>query len=353
MTPENMPPAEKTPEKNRLSVVAPLALREPGVDPASWRAAAEHEGHWRIRCMLTTFMRMFRQEDLEVFLCVCPDAEEPQLRQLLASLTTDPRYQVLPESALCPDTASVRNPQTGRPSGWHIQQLLKLAVAERITTPFYLTLDSDILCCRPFHLGDLVRDGRARTGIESLEDYFRIYTPAFAQEEMAVKAQRQTGSERLLGWQRGPLQRKRSFSETPVLLHAGQVRQLTQHLESLHQLPWRTVLARNVPMWTEYTLYYGFLAMQGVLNRFCDVSGCNTVLHLEKSAWQPRSFYRQPRSYAVADILGGSDGPFVALQSWLPAAEWLPEGVAGIDDYYRELLSAVMAPATPPALTES
>lgn len=340
------------PETNRLTVVAPVALREPGVDPHSWRAAAGHEDHWRVYSMLATFMKMFRQTDLHEFLLICPDHEVPALQHLLSSLTQDPRYQVLPESTLCPDLASVRHPQTGQPSGWHIQQLLKLAVAWRITTPFYLTLDSDILCCRPFHLGDLVRDGRALTGMESLDDYNRLYTPAFAREEMAVKAQRQIGSERMLGWQRGPLQRQRSFSETPVLLHTGQVRDLTRHLEQRHQLPWQTALSRHL-QWTEYTLYFGFLAMKGVLPAFCDIADGNAVLNLDKSAWQPRARYQHPRSYEITDLFDGKGGPFVALQSWLPATEWLPAGVASTTDYYRQLLSKVMGTDTAPPAPET
>jgi Family of unknown function (DUF6492) len=332
------------PEINRLSVVLPLALREPGVDPNSWRAPVALENHGRVYSMLATFLQMFRQADLHEFLFICPDHEIPAVQQLVSSLTLDPRYQVLPESGLCPDLANVRDPRTGQPSGWHIQQLLKLAVAARITTPFYLTLDSDILCCRPFHHGDLVRDGRALTGMETIDDYNRIYTPEFAREEMAVKAQRQIGSEQMLGWQRGPLRRHSSFSETPVLMHAGQVQQLTQHLEQRHQMPWQTALSQNIRLlWTEYTLYFGFLAMKEVLNSFCEVTDCNAVLNLEKSAWEPRSYYRNPRSYEVPRLFNSTGGPFVALQSWLPPTEWLPEGLTSTEDYYRQLLATVTA----------
>jgi Family of unknown function (DUF6492) len=338
-----------TPEKNRLSVVVPVALSEPGVNSSSWRAPVELKNHGRVYNMLATFLRMFRQSDLHEFLIICPDHEVPLLQKLVALLTPDPRYQVLAESALCPDLVSMRRLSTRQFSGWYIQQLLKLAVAARITTPFYLTLDSDILCCRPFDYGDLVRDGRAVNGIETIDDYNRIYTPEFARKEMAVKIKRQIGSERILGWQREPLQRHRSFSETPVVMHTGQVQQLTSHLEQRYYIPWQTVLSQNLLTWTEYTLYFGFLEMNGVLDSFCEIADCNAVLNLEKSAWQPRSRYRTARSYEVPHLFNGTGGPFIALQSWLQPEEWLPEELTSTDDYYRQLLAIVMA-ETPPVV---
>jgi len=334
-------------ETNRLSVVVPVALREPGVNPNSWRAPVALKNYGRVYSMLATFLQMFRQADLHEFLIICPDHEVPVLQKLVSLLTQDARYQVLAESTLCPDLVKGRNPRTRRLSGWYVQQLLKLAVAARITTPFYLTLDSDILCCRPFHYGDLVRDGRAVNAIETIDDYNRIYTPKFARQEMAVKIDRQIGSERILGWQRGPLQRHSSFSETPVVMHAGQVQQLTRHLEQRYHMPWQAALSQNSLTWTEYTLYFGFLAMNEVLNSFCEITDCNAVLNLEKSAWQPRSRYRTARSYEVPHLFNGTGGPFVALQSWLAPVEWLPEELTSSDDYYRQLLATVMA-ATPP-----
>ncbi|MGC1679795.1 MAG: DUF6492 family protein, partial [Pseudolabrys sp.] len=45
--------------------------------------------------------------------------------------------------------------------GWYRQQLIKLAAANLVNTEFFLTLDADVILCKPLRLEDLVRSGRA------------------------------------------------------------------------------------------------------------------------------------------------------------------------------------------------
>ena len=44
--------------------------------------------------------------------------------------------------------------------GWKKQQILKLAISAFVDTPFYLTLDSDIVCAKPLVYINLILDGR-------------------------------------------------------------------------------------------------------------------------------------------------------------------------------------------------
>src|SRR4051812_12113619 len=65
----------------------------------------------------------------------------------LAGATADERFRVISETDLIPELPLYRKvlnrvgKSTGAGSGWFIQQLVKLAIAKRVSTPFYLTLD--------------------------------------------------------------------------------------------------------------------------------------------------------------------------------------------------------------------
>jgi hypothetical protein len=41
-------------------------------------------------------------------------------------------------------------------SGWFVQQLVKLSIARIVSSPFYLTLDADVMCVRHTEYTDLV-----------------------------------------------------------------------------------------------------------------------------------------------------------------------------------------------------
>ena len=45
--------------------------------------------------------------------------------------------------------------------GWYRQQLIKLATANLVNTEFFLTLDADVILCKPLRLEDLVRSGES------------------------------------------------------------------------------------------------------------------------------------------------------------------------------------------------
>ena len=44
---------------------------------------------------------------------------------------------------------------------WHRQQIIKLFCAKLVSTPFFLTLDPDVMALRRFSYTDLIKDGRA------------------------------------------------------------------------------------------------------------------------------------------------------------------------------------------------
>ncbi len=50
--------------------------------------------------------------------------------------------------------------------GWYKQQLIKLAAADLVTTPFYVTLDSDVISTRQASIDDFVWQGRGVLQVE-------------------------------------------------------------------------------------------------------------------------------------------------------------------------------------------
>jgi len=179
------------------------------------------------------------------------------------------RYEVVPEPAVIPEIDYFRRMARLRAKlhivgppihGWYVQQLVKLAIAPRISTPFYLTLDADVVCVRRTRYDDLVRNGRA-----------------LVQTSPPNHPEWNDDAERVLALPRSD----RQYAVTPALLSRAAVVELTRHLESRvdprlrrlrarlpHRLAadiagsWRSYLLRNLP-WTEYAVYHTFLERTG------------------------------------------------------------------------------------------
>jgi Family of unknown function (DUF6492) len=223
----------------RLDAVLPLAARD------SERAQA----------LFRTLERFF--EPLGTLWVVVPDAEREQVRSPFGEVLAD--SEVVPELRGSPPA----------PHGWHLQQLIKLAVAERVATPFYLTLDADVLCVRPTRYDDLVRDGRA------LAQVTKPHHPEWNDDAERVLALRRSG---------------RQYGVTPAVLSRDGVLALQRHLGG----DWRVRLLRELP-WTEYALYHTFLEATGQWTRHhvsggdrC-IYGNNVWLGSQWPGWQPKA----------------------------------------------------------------
>lgn len=324
----------------QLSFVLPLTFHETGLPPSSWRQSPDEGATIRTSFLLRSFVKYFNQSDLLEFFVVCPDREVSCASALLSSIITDPRYKVIGELNVCPDIKEAIDPKTGKVDGWRAQQLVKLAMAAYVSSEFYVTLDSDILCVRPFSYSSLSRDGKAITNIETLADYHRLYTKSFAERESRIKATRYQISAEVIGYQRPRTSIGRFYGETPVVLCTKSVRELTKYLDARFQRRWSLALALT-GCWTEYTLYFQFLEVTGQLQNVCLFGGCNSVLDLERSVWQATVHYRRHRSYDAYHFVGDrfdyKSGLFVAVQSWLPVSAWLPTRCDTLNDFYMEV----------------
>jgi hypothetical protein len=208
-------------------------------------------------------------------------AEEHLGRELAPSV-----MRVISETDVVPELRQFRM------RGWLTQQIVKLAMAERVESDFYLTLDADVVCTRPVTLDRLVRDGRAPMHV--IDEDIRPAWYAWAAAVLGL----------------APARQHIFHNVTPTLLSRGGVRALAQHLgrrwrrlqiasgrRSLgnlrHRLrfaagagdlePWRLYLCLSTP-WTEYALYYTFLEATGRLHEFHTESP-SCLYDVERSVW--------------------------------------------------------------------
>jgi hypothetical protein len=311
--------------EHKLSFVLPVTLREQV--RGQWRRSPDENTLRRTRLVLASFVKNFRQQDLLEFSLVCPAVDVLELTKVLESVTRDPRYRVVDEFTLCPHV--IKAAETHGRGGWMIQQLIKLEIAQSISSAHYVTLDSDVLCVKPFSHASLIVDGRSLTNLEYRTDYERLYSEQHRQHELTTKRERLDAAATILGYRR-PDVLQHFYGETPVVLHTQSVIELTQFLSQRLQQPWTDGLLRR-QKWTEYSLYFQFLEMTGRLK---------TVLDLEKSVWLPSEGYRQRRQYDVAHFTRNLERPggfFVVIQSWLLASNWLPARCRTVQQFYDEV----------------
>jgi Family of unknown function (DUF6492) len=261
----------------RLDAVLPLTMRD-----------AE-----RAQILLRSLERLF--EPLRTCFVVAPDGDVASLRRQLGRdwCTVLAESELVPELGWFRAIARLRSKLhvAGPPfHGWFVQQLVKLAVAERVETPFYLTLDADVICVRPTAYDDLVRGGRALVQLSPPNH------PEWNDDAERVLALPRSGHQ---------------YGVTPALISREAVAALAHHLERrvdprLRQLgrrapspksrrvlaSWRSFLLRNLP-WTEYALYHTFLEQTGRfddLHVFADgeeLSGNNVWIESQFEEWRP------------------------------------------------------------------
>ncbi len=291
--------------------------------------------------MLTSFFRGFEETALETFVVVCPDKEYLAVRQIVEDAVRDNRITVVGESSFF-RMCGLNSVELAGLGGWQVQQVIKLCFARVCKTESYLTVDSDVVLIRATGLGDLFPDGiKALAGVETAGDYDRLYKEDFSKAETAAKIKYYRASQHILGYDRPASRAGIFFSETPVLIHKSSVLEMLNHLERLHSKNILSTLSQH-PDWTEYSLYFQYLEMTGELDQNYICGGCNAVLSLEKSVWQPSAFYQSPRIYDRDHFTSSPlvrQGPFVAIQSWIPLEEWLSSNFGGLADFYRYLES--------------
>ncbi|MCB9653643.1 MAG: hypothetical protein H6729_05885 [Deltaproteobacteria bacterium] len=221
-----------------------------------------------------------------------------------------PEDEVVPEFALFP-----------RMHGWYKQQLIKLAIAERVSSAFYLTLDADVVLTRDVSPERLCPNGKASCFIIEEDLHPRWYART---ARLIDRPLRQKGI---------------VHNVTPAVLAKDGVRLLTEHFEARWQqrrwargarawrqrwvrlrlgrrrtdlAGWRLFLAAGM-RWTEYALYYSFLEAYDLFDRFHErVTTC--VYDIDRSVWKAGA--QAFDNWSPKALFEGEGPPyFVVLQS--------------------------------------
>lgn len=174
------------------------------------------------------------------------------------------------------DEAALLGPVAAAPAtrGSTRQQIIKLAFAAASRARFVITLDSDILLMRPLDPAELVRDGR---GVMQLE-------------RVATHAEWWAATAGILG---GSVNYEQGMSVTPAILSTSGARSLATALTAVAQgEDWRWFLADRHEAgmtWTEYTLYFHNLVLQGLLDPLHVTSPPCAIFSI-RSVWRAQQF---------------------------------------------------------------
>lgn len=217
---------------------------------------------------------------------VCPDAQRAEIAARFAALRhpfelcIESELEVVPEFAL-----------KLRQSGWFRQQLIKLAIFERIESELYLTFDADVVCARPVSAEQLAGSGRGACYMmkqhlfdywyERVERVLRVRAPHRGAMHNVTPA---LLHRRAVDDLRSVLEAKIARGEYSKGLRGWKQRwALMQTREHAQYAAWRVFLIAARP-WTEYALYYTFLETSGLFDRY-HFYAPYCIYDLQRSLW--------------------------------------------------------------------
>jgi len=245
---------------------------------------------------------------------VTPDAQASEIGSRLRAVAAGLDLDVVPESRIVPEFELEQFRLT---KGWYKQQLVKLAIAEHVATPFYLTLDADVVATRPVSPEALAPGGRALCFVidgDRHPDWYQNserlldgkcrrkgishnVTPAVLAREGVLELAKDMGARfEARRWVRGLggiKQRFAAFRSRRTDRFAG----------------WRLHLAAGLP-WTEYALYYTFLEINDRFDAYHQETG-DCVYDVERSIW--RSSRLDADSWDPTPLFEGPGPPFFAV----------------------------------------
>ena len=210
----------------------------------------------RAKILLKTCSCFF--EDLETLWIVVPDKAINDVKTALRF----EKVEIIGESDLVPEFRIHRFME-----GWFKQQLIKLAIAERITNDFYITLDADVLCVQKIKYEKLIENGRAICQIALPGTHEKWYS--WAEKVLEVGK-----SDRRHGVTPAVISREAVLSlfdflknkTNPAFQSIAKVLPEESLLRNYLQ-GHRGFLARSLP-WTEYALYYTFLEAMNLFDTY-------------------------------------------------------------------------------------
>lgn len=211
------------------------------------------------RLLLPSFERFWEGPDRLEFLVVVPPADVDVVRARVAVGSVFP-IRVLSEDVVCPTLSGH--------SGWHKQQILKLAAAKIVATTWYLTLDADVMLRRAASPDELVRDGKAVFHPKRAARHWEWWMASRTILHSAVRIDPEM----------------EMMDVTPEILHRDTTLELLVEIGRRNEAveaEW-FLFQRRAVGWTEYSLYCLFVLERQLQDQLYRPSG-----PLYEMAWRP------------------------------------------------------------------
>lgn len=216
-------------------------------------ATVTFEGDLRLTVLQALSIdRLFNMDDLAEYIVVLNGADNDALRaeftEHLSGIVSDEfmkRLRMITPKDL---------PRGGDGSGWHGQQVVKLALADAVKTETYLMLDGKNHFVRPSSIGDFYHDGLPITQVTPTSASWDKYVRASLEAMDALTDERVA--------QMMP-------TTTPYLMIVEEVSKMIARLEAKHseQLP-RAI--RKTVWGTEFFLYYAHMVSSHEIIPYAD-----------------------------------------------------------------------------------
>jgi hypothetical protein len=222
-------------------------------------------------------LKKFSQPSLfERFYIIAPPRDVELIRAYVQKIDYV-KIEVIDEIDLVPSIQKY----AGVIGGWTLQQLLKLAISDIVTTPFYLTFDQDVFFTHPVSEENLLPDGKALTQYEEKIAHKKWWQSSAYHLKLKTKLS------------------KDGMQVTPAILATVVSQALIKELsmeknwvDKLLEPRLPDSLARFHPRWkhrhrwTEYTLYWLYLEKYNLVDSYHADKTIGYTLLSDKAVWK-------------------------------------------------------------------
>ena len=273
---------------------------------------------YRLEILLLSINKFVSTDLYNKIYIVIPDEEYESFSKLFQNKNINPKLNLIKESNIFDRNIFLKSYffKLNQRHGWFKQQILKLAMAYKISSKYYLILDSDCLFIKNFDSSKVFKEK---------DNYILSY---LQEEEIYFHESWWKGSAELLGITKPYFDSLKSgIGVTPQILAVDIVKELCKYIEQRYNSEkWYNVLWAyrlvhfypNIMIWTEYTLYYLFAKRTGMLNKYHFLKK-NCFCDYYKSVWE--------LSDSFDFNLPHSSSPIIIFQSNTNLSHLIPKAI--------------------------
>lgn len=254
------------------------------------------------KVLLPSILKNFDSGNIDKFLVIVPENEQMEVAVQLKNFVNPLKISVIPEEdilALAPgwkihqlayrllwrfknsDTAPGKGGLLDflklangwhNLNGWRRQQILKLLAARMISTPYYMTLDSDLCLTCPVDITTLLPAGKALVELEPAYEHPNWWEGSAGILDIPFEYRKD----------------EMVMSATPELLSTRLAAELMDHVASVARRKGYLTLFEYLSTnrnWTEYSLYWLFVKAFYAKEDF-HIQGTEYAMHSPNNVWE-------------------------------------------------------------------